>query len=344
MSLAKFSAKQMSDRLKAAKKEAAIKKAEEERKRKLQEIERKKLAEKKEQERLELERTQRYLEKQEKIALKNLMIRCLNNAIDGKKSIEIDDHSTYLELKGFSFAEEVIEDDPIKHLDRALKKLKTKELEALKAKLKLILESLKSLNNDFANRKINLILQDKNTFLYCEKALLFLNNYLYDSFDNEFYDLEEEDGDYDFDRRILLMDRVSRHSSFIRNFIPAPDFDEDNLRIYTLSWNKKAKATINDNWLNASNLNWISSVDGKFFFDEFFSLINLKTESLSSSLLFDVEEKLKTTFLKFENNVSLNTPISIDHFLEIIELLGYKKRLPRVGKDGLMKGVKIIWG
>jgi hypothetical protein len=39
----------------------------------------------------------------------------------------------------------------------------------------------------------------------------------------------------------------------------------------------------------------------------------------------------------------LNTPISIDHFLEIIELLGYKKRLPRVGKDGLMKGVKIIW-
>jgi hypothetical protein len=342
MSLAKFSAKQMSKRLKAKKKEVAIQKAEEERKRKLKEIELKKLAEKKEQERLELERTQRYIEKQEKIALKNLMIRCLNNAIDGKKSIQIDDHSTYLALKGFSFTEEVIENEPIINLDRALKKLKTKELEALKAKLKLILESLKGLNNDFANRKINRILQGKNTFLYCEKALLFLNNYLYDSFENAFLEIEEED-DYDFDRRTLLMDRVSSYSSFIRNFIPAPVFDEDNLRIYTLSWNKKAKVTINDNWLNASNLNWISSVDGKVFFDEFFSLINLKTEALSSSLLFDVEEKLKTTFLKFENNVSLNTPISIDHFLEIIELLGYKKRLPRVGKDGLMKGVKIIW-
>lgn len=83
--------------------------------------------------------------------------------------------------------------------------------------------------------------------------------------------------------------------------------------------------------------------NGKVFFDEFFSLINLKTEALSSSLLLDVEEKLKTTFLKFENKVSLNTPISINHFLEIIELLGYKKILQKSKKDGLMGVVKISW-
>lgn len=91
-------------------------------------------------------------------------------------------------------------------------------------------------------------------------------------------------------------------------------------------------------------MNWISSEKGKFFFNEFFSLVSLKTEALSSILSFDIEEESKTTFLKFENNVILNTPISIDHFLEVIELLGYKKRLPRINKDGLMKGVKIIWG
>lgn len=342
MSLAKFSAKQMSEKLKAKKREAAIKKAEEERRLKLKEIELKKLAEKKEQERLELERTKRYLETQEKIALKKLMIRCLNSAIDGKKSIQIDDHSTYLELKGFSFTKEVIENEPIKNVDKALKKLKTKDLAALKEKLKLILESLISLNNDFANRKINRILQDKSTFLYCEKALLFLNNYLYDTYEDEFLDIEEVD-DYDIDQRTLLMDRVSSYSSFIRNFIPAQIFDENVLIIYTLNWNKRAKDTINDNWFNANNMNWISSENGKFFFNEFFSLISLKTEALAASLSFDVEEKLQTTFLKFENNVSLKTPISINHLLEIIELLGYKKTLPKSSKEGFVRGAKISW-
>lgn len=342
MSLAKFSAKQMSEKLKAKKKEVAIKKAEEEKKLKLKEIVLKKLAEKKEQERLELERTQRNLEKQKKIALRKLMIRCLNHAIDGKKSIQIDDHSTYLELKGFSFTKEVIENEPIVNVDKALKKLKTKDLEALKAKIKLILESLLSLNIEFANKKINRILQDKNTFLYCEKALLFLNSHLYDSYEDMFLDLEDDD--YDIDQRTLLMERVSSYSSFIRNFIPAPIFDDDDLTIYTLNWNKKGKDNIDDNWFNANNMNWISSENGKFFFNEFFSLINLKIEALSSSLLFDVEEKLKTTFLKFENNVGLQIPISINHLLEIIELLGYKKRLSRIGKDGSIKRVKIIWG
>lgn len=166
MSLAKFSAKKMSLKLKQQKKLAALKKAEDEQKRKQEDMRLKELAKQSEQERLRLEEEQRYIEKQRQLDQKKFMIKCLNAAMAGDKSIQTDEYIYHLKEKGFTISKRVVQWDPIILLDKNLKKLKVKELQELKIELTKIFESLTRLKIDFINTKIHRILQEKSNFLF----------------------------------------------------------------------------------------------------------------------------------------------------------------------------------
>ena len=341
----------MSKKLKAEKQADAVRKSEEQKKRELEAIEQKKQAEKKKREQLELEEAQRLIEQQKERLLNKLMVSCLDKALNGGQNFRISyysvylDLSNYLELKGFYFTEEAIERDPIIILDRALKKLNAKELIELKKKLKTILESLQILKIELANIKISRILQETNDFLYCEKALLFLSKNLYQP-------LNEDDADEEiypeFPRQEALTLLIKKHHLLIRKFIPSSSYDEeeeeeDENMLYILNWDVKNEDQINDNWFNAINMNWISSKAGKEFFDEFLMKINKKTEALSDSLLFDSFERSANTYLILENGAKLKTPIPLLQLLEIFEIFGYKKRVPKADKSGYIKDIKISW-
>jgi hypothetical protein len=344
MSLAKFSAKKMGIKLKQQKKLAALKKAEEEQRRKQENIRLEELAKERERERLRLEEVQRNLEKQWHLDQKKFMIKCLNAAMSGEKSIRTDEFSSHLKTKGFAISKKVVKYDPIILLDKNLKKLKAKELDELKIKLAKIFEPLMRLKIDFINTKIDRIIQEKSNFLFCEKGFLFLSKYL--NIENDIYfDFEGED--YGLESRALLEEQLNKHYDFIRKFMPLSiddvDKDPETQTTYTLHWDKEREDLIGDNWFNGKNLNWIASKAGRIFFDQFLALVNSKTEALSSYLLFDVVEKSKYTYLVFDDESKVKTPIPINQLLEIFELFGYKKRLPRAAKDGNWKGVKISW-
>lgn len=362
MSLDKFSAKKMSIKLKQQKrlaalkkaeeeekrkqeeKLAALKKAEEEQKRKQEDMRLKELAKQREQERLRLEEEQRYIEKQWQLDQKKIMIRCLNAAMSGEKSIQTDEYIYHLKERGFTISKKVVQWDPIILLDKNLKKLKAKELHELRIELTKIFESLTRLKIDFINTKINRILQEKGNFLFCEKGFLFLSKYL--NFHNDIdFDFEREY--YGFANWALLNEQLNKNSGLVREFMPLPiddvDKDPETQTLYTLHWDKEKEDSIDDNWFNAKNLNWIASKAGRLFFDQFLALINSKTESLSSYLLFDAFEKSKYTYLVFDDESKAKTPIPFTQLLEIFELFGYKKRLPKASKDWHWKGVKISW-
>jgi hypothetical protein len=100
---------------------------------------------------------------------------------------------------------------------------------------------------------------------------------------------------------------------------------------------------IGDSWFNAINMNWISSKFGKVFFDELLTQINAKTEALSDSLQFDAFEKSTITYLVLDDEQKLKTPIPLLQLLEIFEIFGYKKRIPKADKSGYMKDIRISW-
>ena len=344
----------MGKKLKAEKQADAAKKAEEQKRRELEAIEQKRQAEREKLEQLALEEAQKYADQQTQILLNKLMFRCLDTALNGNVSLKISyysiylDLSLYLESKGFYFTQEVIERDPIILLDGALKKLNGNDLAQLRNELKVVLESLLALKIDLANTKITRLLQEKGDFLYCEKALLFLSRYLYDSSARD--DITLETGP-EFPRQEEFTKLVNKHRTFIRKFIPsysrdvdddeAQDEDEDVL--YILNWDIKNVDEIGDNWFNAINMNWISSKSGKVFFDELLTQINAKTEALSDSLQFDAFEKSTITYLVLDDEQKLKTPIPLLQLLEIFEIFGYKKRIPKADKSGYMKDIRISW-
>jgi hypothetical protein len=276
--------------------------------------------------------------------------------MSGEKSIQTDDYSFHLKAKGFTISKKVIQWDPIILLDKNLKKLKAKELHELKIELTKILKSLTKFKIDFINTKIERILQEKSDFLFCEKGFLFLSKYLNfrNDMDLDFEEDYESEVDYEFAgeyyefaNRALLEEQLNKHYDLIRKFMPLSiddvDKDPETLTLYTLHWDKGKEDSIGDNWFSAKNLNWIASKAGRIFFDQFLALINSKTESLSSYLLFDAFEKSKYTYLVFDDESKVKTPIPFIQLLEIFELFGYKKRLPRAAKDWYWKGVKISW-
>jgi hypothetical protein len=342
MSLAKFSAKQMGAKLKKQKKLAALKKSEEDHRRKQEEIRLKEFAKQKERDRLKLEEDRKYLEKQWQIDQKKFMIKCLTAAMSGEKSIQTDEFSSHLKTKGFTIVKKVIERDPLILLDKNLKMQNTKNLVRLRNKLTGILESLMKLEIELANEKISRILQEKNNFLFCEKAFLFLSKYLNEDDDEVFHNKDES---YEFPRQEILEYKIHKHYSLIRSYIPyfINDEDDEPEILYTLHWDKEKGDSVGDNWFNAKNLNWIASKAGRLFFDQFLALINLKTEALSSYLLFDAFEKSKYTYLIFDGKSKVRTPIPLVQLLQIFELFGYKSRLPRIANEGHWKSVKISW-
>lgn len=355
MGLSKFSAKEMGKKLIVRKQADATKKAEEQKRLKLEAIELKKQAEKERREEAERQEVEMHLEMIRTSLLNDLMSECLDVALGRGYKFEIDrdnfedfhydqeEYTNFLEAKGFNVSEEIVKSTPIRHLEKKINALSPEEFTQLRKEVEKILLKLQKFKITEANLNIESILNQKNSFQFAFDAFYFLSENLSENFEHD--DLLDDDLSEDypkFSNRLNFCRFVDSRESFIVEYFPYMPIDEDE-EAYFLNWKEPKEDQINDSWFNAKNLKWISGKAGKSFFDELLAQINSKTEALSASLLFDAFEKSENTYLLFEGGEKIKTPIPLLQLLEIFEIFGYKKRIPKADKSGYLKSIKISW-
>lgn len=343
MALSKYSAKNLSQKLKSEREIAAAKAEEERKKRDLEALERQRQEERAWLNEVERAAAKQYAEKQRELFLNELMADCLDAALNGIHAVGIDindaeDCQEYLEARGFWLEEQDAESELIMELEEKLQGLISKDLSNLKTKLLKILMDLNELNWLPASASIQKLLLEKNDFLLSKKALLFLSQGLsyYDENQGQLFE-----DDIDHPKLIKFVHLIRKNEALIREYIPhPPDGDEE---LWLLKWENAEIDEINDNWFSATNLNWISSKSGKTFFEALLNSINLKIEALSDRLSFDAFEKNGQTILTLDDGIKLKANISLPHLLEIFDLFGYKKKVPKPDAAGYIKNLQISW-
>lgn len=254
-------------------------------------------------------------------------------ALDGAKEMGLDGDiysycHEYLEKLGFDFGYQDLETYSIIFLRKKLKSMDRNNLNTLHQSLleninKFISESDYELRNSLIR-----ISKEIDPIVFCEKYLLYSKKLLQDSTS----DILDSPVNSFFLQRI---------SSIVNEFIPY-NLEQDEY-LTSLKWDKNIKLKSEDFWFNVATLYWISSKNGKVFFENILSHIDYRVGLLRSNIIIKVMQQKSKVRIEFDDKSFCYTPLKLSHLISVFEILGYELKVTYPKNQKLPIKIKLIW-